>query len=46
MFLLGDMNHLHTQQSCDLEFKCPNVTLDIIVKTLIAGPYPFGMHVN
>ena len=26
--------------------KCPSGTLDIFVKTLIAGLHPFGMHVN
>ena len=26
--------------------KCPNGTLDILVKTFVAGGYPFGMHVN
>ena len=35
MFPFGNMNRLHTQKSCDLEF---------LVKTLIAGPYPFSMH--
>ena len=24
--------------------KCPNGTLDILVKTIIAGPYPADMH--
>ena len=35
MFPFGNMNRLHTQKRSDLEF---------LVKTLIAGPYPFSMH--
>ena len=43
MFLLGDMNHLHAQQSCDPDL---DSTLDILVNTLKAGPHPSGIHVN
>ena len=44
MFLFGDMNRLHTQQTCDLDFLNAQMVPDILVKTLIAGPYPFDMH--
>ena len=42
MYVLGDMNRLHIQLSCDLGSSNEG-TCDILVKIIIAGPY---MDVN